>query len=162
MRRSASILLLSLALAAGVASAQSYSTVEERMTGSEFKAAGLDKLSPEELAALNAWLQQQNSRAVAAGAVGPAGSGYRDRNGFDDAPERREIVSRLVGDFKGWDGGTTFTLENGQVWQQIGPELLAGVGVMNSPRVFIKPGFVSGWKLQVEGYNSTVKVKRIK
>ena len=45
------LLLLSFALAAlfsGSVLAQSFSSLEERMTEAEFKAAGLDKLSPEE------------------------------------------------------------------------------------------------------------------
>ena len=37
-----------------------FSSVEERMTGKEFKASGLDKLSDEELAALNSWLRDHS------------------------------------------------------------------------------------------------------
>ena len=51
---------LCLALAA-IAPAHAQRTVsgdlQSEMTPSEFKAAGLDKLSPAELAALNGWLQ---------------------------------------------------------------------------------------------------------
>ena len=42
--------------------------VEQQMSADEFKAAGLDKLSAQELAALNAWLQnkvvQETTKAV--------------------------------------------------------------------------------------------------
>lgn len=162
MRRLTVSLLLALGLANGAALAQSYSTVEERMSGAEFKAAGLEKLSPAELAALNAWLQKQQDRVLATESFGPGMRPVQDRNGFDDAASRREIRSRLVGEFKGWTGNARFVLENGQEWQQTDGEVLAGIKAMSNPAVTIKPGLISGWKLQVEGYNSTVKVKRVK
>jgi hypothetical protein len=52
--------LLVLAFAAPAA-AQEFSSLEERMSAAEFKAAGLDKLSPAELEALNRWLRGQRS-----------------------------------------------------------------------------------------------------
>ncbi len=163
MRRSPLVLLLALALVSGAAFAQTYSTVEERMTGAEFKAAGLDKLSPEELAALNAWLQKQSGRVLAADSgYAPMAQPVEDRNGFDDAVARREIHSRLVGDFSGWDGHGRFVLENGQEWQQVDESVLAGIKTLSNPQVTIKPGLISGWKLQVQGYNSTAKVERVK
>ena len=38
--------------------------IEQQMTPSEFKAAGLEKLSPAELAKLNGWLQGYREKAV--------------------------------------------------------------------------------------------------
>ncbi len=32
--------------------------------------------------------------------------------------EQEGIRTRIVGEFRGWDGDTVFRLENGQVWRQ--------------------------------------------
>lgn len=162
MRGITVFLLLALALISGTVSAQSYSTLEERMTGAEFKTAGLHKLSNEELAALNAWLQKQSGRVLSADAGASSSTPSQDRNGFAAVSERTPIDSRLVGDFKGWRGGTRFILENGQEWLQVDKEVLAGIKTITNPAVTIRPGLISGWRLKVEGYNSTVQVKRVK
>ena len=41
-----------------------------------------------------------------------------DNFGLIIRDERDSIQSRILGEFKGWDGYTKFNLENGQVWQQ--------------------------------------------
>lgn len=158
MRR---ILLLAalLALAAPL-SAQEFSSLEERMSYAEFKAAGLEKLSPEELAALNDWLRRQGTLAGAATATTAAPSS--DNRGLPESSSREVIVSRILGEFTGWTGNTRFTLENGQVWEQRGDNSrLTGVRLSN-PTVTLKPALIgSSWYLQVEGYNATAKVRRI-
>lgn len=138
------------------ASAQTFSTLEERMTVTQFRAAGLDKLTPEELAALNAWLQQKNVAMPQAGAPVAQESGRRS---FDSGSET--VRSRLPGDFQGWTGKNTFNLENGQVWQQVGSDSWRGVKLQN-PTVTITPGFMGSHHLKVEGYNTSTKVKRIR
>ena len=77
------------------------------------------------------------------------------------AEDLSDINSTLVGDFRGWRGYTEFTLANGQVWMQAAPgELYASK--LTNPKVRLVHNYLSGWKLQVEGYNSWVKVRRIK
>lgn len=162
-RASASILRLTaagllLAAAPLLASAQSFSTLEERMSAAQFSAAGLDKLSAEELAALNAWLQQnvQQGNATAA----PAAA---SRIGFDQDPTDGSgmVRSRLLGEFRGWEGKTVFPLENGQVWQQVGNDKWAGVKA-SDPTVVIEPAAFGSWRLKVDGYNTSTKVKRVR
>lgn len=143
--------------AAGAALAQAPSTLEERMTGAEFKAAGLDKLSPDELAQLNAWLQRSGQAAAGYAASSPRS----DRRGFEKEGDHTDIVSRIVGEFRGWDGKTQFVLENGQVWVQIDSAMLAGVR-LNNPTVTIRSGMFDSWRLKVEGYNAFTAVRRIK
>ena len=75
----------------------------------------------------------------------------------DDA---NEINSRIVGKFNGWTGETQFQLENGQIWRQSGNGFLRVS--MNNPKVKIEAGMFGGYILSVEGYNSRVKVKRVK
>src|SRR5688572_28586770 len=57
---------IALALSAPAALAQS--KIEQQMSAEQFKAAGLDQLSPEQLANLNAWLNRtldaETSKAV--------------------------------------------------------------------------------------------------
>lgn len=162
-----------LVLACGPAAAEEFSSLEERMSHREFVAAGLDKLSPEELAALNQWLRQSMREATAGAAqtaaVAAVTRNREERVGFEragvfgsrDAPD--SVSSRIKGEFRGWERkGQRFTLENGQVWEvtQVDRPLL-GVRLDN-PLAFIESGFSGAWYLRVEGYNARVKVKRIK
>ena len=70
-----------------------------------------------------------------------------------------QITSRILGEFKGWSGYTKFQLENGQMWQQSSEGLL--IVRMNNPTVIIKKSFFGTYNLNVEGVNSTVKVRRV-
>lgn len=133
--------------------------LQDRMTPEEFKAAGLDKLSPEELATLNAFLGRESAKQVEESRkkekFAVAGFGGHVTEG--NAP----IVSRLIGRFDGWEGKTVFKLENGQVWQQSESGELAGVH-MDAPMITITPSFSGAWWLTAEGRKSKIKVKRIK
>ena len=73
--------------------------------------------------------------------------------------ETAQITSRILGEFKGWSGYTKFQLENGQIWQQSNEGLL--IVRINNPTVIIKKSFFGTYNLNVEGVNSTVKVRRI-
>lgn len=134
--------------------AQSFSTVEERMTAAEFKAAGLDKLSEQELAALNAWMAKELGKAAPAPAADTRGLVMRDSGG--------PIVSTIPGEFRGWGGkGQRFTLANGQVWEVVDVASRLVVTLEN-PTVSISPGALGAWYMKVEGYNARVGVRRIK
>jgi hypothetical protein len=156
MRRMLATTLVLLTLASGSAFGQQFSSLEERMSAAEFKAAGLDKLSPEELARLNAWL----SREVDETAREVAASVPADQRGFR---ETGDIATRIVGKFTGWNGRDgRFTLSNGQVWQSIDPNARFGGVELDSPEVVVEQGAFGSWYLSVVGYNSRVQVKRIK
>jgi len=70
-----------------------------------------------------------------------------------------QITTRILGEFKGWSGYTKFQLENGQIWQQSSEGLL--IVRINNPTVIIKKSFFGTYNLNVEGVNSTIKVRRI-
>jgi hypothetical protein len=160
MRRLFLTCVIALSFTASTLMAAEFSSVEEQMSAREFKDAGLDKLSAEELAALNAWIK---NKRPAAGQVYDRTTDDKVRVGFNDSNNKDVVVSNIIGEFKGWGGGTTFNLENGQVWQQVEAGELAGIKAMMNPKVTISPPLLgSNWKLQVQGYNSTVRVKRIK
>ncbi len=71
-----SVLLLAIALAAfaSVAGAQSSdgAALHQQMTPEEFKAAGLHKLSADELATLQQWIRRQQAPVAAAATAAPA------------------------------------------------------------------------------------------
>ncbi|MBP6597119.1 MAG: hypothetical protein KA187_05310 [Arenimonas sp.] len=155
MRRLLITSLFLFTLASGTVLAQQFSSLEERMSEAEFKAAGLDKLSPEELTALNSWL----STRVGGGAALAAGA---DTRGFQEQRSDGVIVSRITGEFRGWDGrGDRITLDNGQVWEVVDSTSRLKVKVQD-PTVTIEPGILSSWELRISGYNTRAKVRRVK
>ena len=157
-----SLILSMLFLCSSAVAQQAFSTLEEQMTGKEFTATGLEKLTPEELAALNSWIRSRSLATVASGAPGTAVAG--DGRGFENQNindmDRSTITSRLVGSFTGWDGQTTFKLENGMIWQQADKDKFFIRGIEN-PVVIIEPGMFRTWRLSVEGYESKCRVERI-
>lgn len=128
------------------------------MTGREFTAAGLHKLTDEELAALNEWVRQrslaEHEQIALQQAQNPALMDIRLM------PEET-FSSTIVGSFSGWDGDTEFVLANGMVWEQTGNDRYS-TRQMENPIVTIRPGFLGNWTLQVEGYNKRTNVRRIK
>lgn len=160
------LILLALATAAwGQQTPLQTANVERQMSADEFKAAGLDKLSAQELAALNAWLQRkvvQETAKVVETAKEEGRKEVAEKNrGFFDFGSAEAIESSIVGDFNGFANGRKYTLENGQVWEQIEPASLAGVRKTN-PKVRIKPGILNNWFMKIDGYNTMAKVRRIK
>jgi hypothetical protein len=131
------------------------------MSEAEFKAAGLDKLSPEELAALNAWIRARLGGLPETPAVAPAPE--EDRIGFPARAERRVIVSRIDGELDGWGRDplrkTRFKLQNGQVWEQV--DTSRGDLRLIDPVVTIEPAALGSWLMRIEGYNQRIRVRRI-
>ena len=139
--------------------------VEQQMSADEFKAAGLDKLSAQELAALNAWLQhkvvQETTKAVEVAKEEGRKEVKEKNRGFFDFGSDEPIKSTLAGEFRGFAKGNRYTLANGQVWEQIEAASLSGVRKTN-PAVTIKPGLFNNWFFRIDGYNTPAKVRRIK
>ena len=149
-----------IALATGLAAvtvvhAALFSSLEERMTQDEYRAAGLAKLSPEELNALNEWLRINGLAPDAPVARGKQVEFYPD----DD--ERQLVESTIVGRFSGWMGKTKFALDNGQVWQQAESGLFTDVG-LDEPKVRIRPMMMGSWLMTVDACGCKLRVKRIK
>jgi hypothetical protein len=110
MRRS--ILLLPLVLLFSLATGQTKKPsasgtldIRQIMTAAEFNRAGLQKLTPEEVDALNEWLYQYSLRLLV-------------NTAEPIAPTGNAIESYIEGEFEGRDGETVFKLDNGQIWQQ--------------------------------------------
>jgi len=75
--------------------------------------------------------------------------------------EPDQIESSIAGDFDGWSGNTTIKLANGQVWR-ITDGSQAVLPPMRNPKVRIKRGLFGGaFFFQVDGQNSTARVRRV-
>ncbi|HUR59120.1 MAG TPA: hypothetical protein VM029_15500 [Opitutaceae bacterium] len=195
-------LLVLLALAAveplGRAAEENFSRA---VAPADFSAAGLGRLSPEELARLDVLVRDYKSGALAAArreavAAEQARAAAESRAAKAEADARERAVapatasakteaaknqpgllakakvmltpgteveystveSRIVGDFRGWDGPTVFRLENGQRWQSEGTTAYV-TGAVANPAVKITPGMLGTFWMTVEGVKPRVKVK---
>ena len=139
--------------------------VETQMSAEQFKAAGLDKLSARELAALNAWLQQKVNTETAVAVEKARDEGRKEvvekNRGFFDFGSSEPIESAIAGEFTGFAKGKRYTLQNGQVWEQIEAASLSSGRKIDVP-VKIKPGVMGVWYMQIKGYNTQAKVRRVK
>jgi hypothetical protein len=155
------ITLLLLTTSLTVFAAEGFSSLEEQMTGKEFAAAGLEKLSPQELVALNSWIRQHSLATLATTAPMHAAeeAPVKEKKKKDD-DDRSTVTSKMVGPFSGWDGQTLFKLENGQIWAQKGKKKFHSEEIDN-PVVTVEPSLFGGWRLHVEGVDKECKVVRI-
>lgn len=136
--------------------------IEQQMTAEQFKAAGLGKLSADELASLNGWLNHTIDTETSKAAATAAQRVKTENRGFFDFGSQEPINGRLAGEFRGFGKGKTYTLEDGQVWQQIDDATLPGIRLTN-PEVRIKPAMIgNSWYIAVGHYNTRAQVKRIK
>ena len=142
-------------LLTGAAAAAEFSSLEERMSQAQFHAAGLDKLSPEELKNLNDWLR--GHAATTTTVVTPSGQPVFYPKEF----EREPVESRIDGKFSGWRGKTVFRLENGQEWTQAESGSFTN-GVYDHPKVRVKPMMLGSWLLSIEACGCSVRVTRTK
>ncbi|MEA9705381.1 hypothetical protein [Xanthomonas campestris] len=166
-RRVPLLVCLTLALHATPALAQRavQGDLQSQMSAEQFKAAGLDKLDARELAALNDWLQGKVAKEAAVVVEQAKEAGRQEvivkNRGFSDFGIKDPIESTVVGEFRGFSKGRTYTLANGQEWEQTDSTTLPGVR-KDSPKTKIKPGLIGVWYMQIEGYNTQAKVRRVK
>jgi hypothetical protein len=152
--------ILIACLSANAVADAGVSTLEERMSYKEFTAYGLDKLSPEQLRGLNAWLGA-HARApdCAAATSGPAAAAAGA--GSPPPPPVRavadKVTSRIAGDFSGWRQGSIITLANGQHWEVRDEEPYVA-SRESRPEVVVEPGLLSGWTLTVAGHSEIAHV----
>jgi hypothetical protein len=158
-----------LALVSGTSYAQSTATVDDLRRCAEIandtsRLACFDRVTPtitfaapESNAPAAAAAPQATAAPPSAASIAAFGS-----ERVLDAPGETidEIQSRLIGELDGWSGETTFTLENGQVWQQAEAGRL--VLQANAPLVTIRRGAFGSYRLSVEGVNRAVRVRRVR
>ncbi len=99
--------------------APAFPGVKSLMSAEEYRAAGLEKLSPEEVNTLNQWLERYTSGPVSAvreAVVPPPPPPATEQKKPEKDPD--SFTARVLPPFTGWSGATRFHLDNGQVWQQ--------------------------------------------
>ena len=109
--------------------------IQQAMTPEEFKGAGLEKLTPNELAKLNAWLQGFRQKAEKKAAL------------RESRTKLQLIVSRIDGQFNGVGPGEVIRLEDGTAWKLAN----AGehyAGRADHPAVAIFKS-IFGWKMRI-------------
>jgi hypothetical protein len=135
-------LIFGFAEPAGAARDEISGSIQEMMTPEEFKAAGLNKLSPEELEKLDAWLQ--GYRQVTEQKAEKKATARAERTKMD------LIVSRVDGTFNGLTGRTIIRLEDGTVWKQANADDRYRPKVTDHPAAAVIHG-VFGYKMRIEG-----------
>ncbi len=127
------------------------------MSVSDFKGAGLTKLTADELANLNLWLTKL-AETVEKDAGQPSTASYKERVA-PLQPASDAIESQIDGDFEGWSGETIFKLQNGQIWQQASYDYQYEYAY--SPEVTIYKTSEC-YKMKVENVSDVICVKRLK
>jgi hypothetical protein len=117
-------------------------SIKEMMSPEEFKAAGLNKLSGDELQKLDAWLQ--GYRQITEQKAEKKATARASRTKMD------LIVSRVDGTFDGLTGRTIIRLEDGTVWKQANADDRFRSRNPDHPAAAVIHG-VFGYKMQIEG-----------
>ena len=129
----------------GAAQPETSGSIKEVMSPEEFKAAGLNKLSAEELQKLDAWLQgyrQVTEQAAEKKANAKASA--------ESHAKMDLLVSRVDGTFQGLTGRTIIRLEDGTVWKQANADDRYRAKVTDHPAAAVIHG-VFGYKMRIEG-----------
>jgi hypothetical protein len=119
------------------------------MTAEQFKAAGLDKLSPEELKTLNASLKGERREAEKK-AVEKATAEIKQKAATETRAKMDEILSRVDGDFVGITGHTVIKLEDGTKWKQVNVDEHYRARVTYRPPVKVWHG-AFGYRMRIVG-----------
>jgi hypothetical protein len=152
MRVVAAAVLSAGILASGSAFAQQpYTPIEQRLSPEQLHATGLDQLQPEQLSLLNQLLSSEQATIAAQSA-----KAARERK-IEDA--RTPVSSSFRGEFRGWQNGTVFALENGQRWRVLDSDF--ATKPLSNPKVTISPGLFGSWYMLIEGTGVKAKVKRV-
>ncbi len=134
--------------------------VEETMRPEEFKAAGLDKLSEDELQHLDAYLQgyRQSTQKKATEQAQAKASEEIKRATVKATEEAQKtartkmdsLASRVDGSIEGLKGHTQIRLEDGSVWKQANADDRYRASIPDHPAaVVIHSTF--GYKMRIEG-----------
>ncbi len=146
------ISLILISFSAVSADKDDFPGVRTLMTPEQFNAAGLDKLSDEELEALDDWLIRYT--------VGEAETVRQTSTEVKEVEEEFEITASIKQPFKGWKGDTVFYLDNGQIWKQRVDGRYQYSG--EDTRVVIYKGFFGNYNMKLVAAGKAIGVKRIK
>jgi hypothetical protein len=166
------VAVVAFALVAGVALGQS--KFSEQLTEEQRKTLGVDRMTGEQRAMLDAlaerYAEQFSQHAVVrvrdrVRAEVQAETKVRNQQnaGLATRGEDEAFSTRIAGDFRGWDKNTIFRLQNGQVWQVDGSTDNRFFPKRVDPEVELRPaGAFGGWKLYIQPEGLWVRVKRVR
>jgi hypothetical protein len=168
-------ILLSVAAAAALADDSGFS---RRLAPADFAAAGLGKLSPDELARLDrlvgdfqgasaaaqkaAEARAKRAEADASAARAAQAAAEKRAQGFlaktralllpGAEIEYQPLETRIAGALSGWEPGTLLRLENGQIWR-VDPHATSYYGdKVEHPKARIVPAPMTGFKIEIDGF----------
>ena len=153
-----SLFTLLLCLSAGFAAAQTtFPGLKAILSDAEWKRAGLDRLTPDEIGVIDAALIRQQAGATAT--TPQLNPGMMQRFGlplFDEGDWRTKPP--LKARFVKWEGGNRFHLDNGQVWEGFDPITydLAGKDLEIQARPH------GQFALVIDGVSTTLRVMRLR
>ncbi len=133
-------LVLSLGCIPAVFAQTQTEDIQQAMTPAEFKAAGLEKLSPTELGKLNAWLQGYREQAVKVAEKKANERAAREKTNL--------IVSRIDGFWNGVYPGQVIQLEDGSKWRLANKDEHYG-GRADHPAVAVWKAGMFGWRMRI-------------
>lgn len=166
-------LLLATALLLAVAPAHAadvFPGLKSVLTDAEWKRAGLDRLTPDEIGVINAALIRHqtaittplhNELAVAretATTSEKAKRGFLERFGLSDPGPDWQTLPSLQARVLKWESKNRFQLDNGQVWEGNEPIVHELVG----RNVEIQPRPHEQFALIIEGSNTMTRVRRVR
>jgi hypothetical protein len=140
--------------------------IEQMMTASELQETGVSRLSCQQKEALNDWLLRYTIRILSAketaqkesrGSLQPKSNDVSVKEQGSNCD--RAIESHISGDFRGWNGETTFVLDNGEIWKQAERGSLSSYSY--SPIVTIYETS-AGCRMMVEDEEDTILVNRVR
>lgn len=144
--------------------------LERMLSAADFREAGLDQLSDEQLATLNALLTREFTAADPTDSQAIAAWEQTDEDvyatfGLESehprAQARDEMNSYLVGELDGWQKGRRIRLANGQVWEIANsPSEMFGVPVANVP-VTVERAFMGTFRMRIGDKRPAVRVRRV-
>ena len=133
-------------------------SLKDLMTPEQFKAAGLKKLSAEELDHLNRFLQGYREKAVQQ-QVKATEERVNPPPRRDRATAQNVIEGHIQGHFAGLTGHTRVVLDNGSIWQQIDTAEKFAANLESPDIVLVRTIF--GYKMDVTGAIHWFYVKQI-
>jgi hypothetical protein len=162
-----------LLLVATAAAQTTFPGLKAVLSAAEWKRAGLDRLTPDEIGVIDAALIRNQAGAtaqlqteltkarsvVATAATAPTNPGFMSRFGlplFDDGDWR--TMPPLRAKVTKWEGGNRFRLDNGQVWE--GHDTITYDLPGKEIEIHARPH--GQFALVVDGVNTTLRVMRLR
>ena len=124
-------------------------SLRQMMTPEQFKAAGLKKLSPEELQNLERFLKGYREQAVQE-TVKATEEHANPAPKRDRVTHRDVIEGQIQGHFAGLTGHTRMVLGDGSIWQQAS-DADRFTANLDNPDVVIVKASIFGYKMYIQG-----------